>query len=116
MINGGSKQYCCTRGEALSLSYLNVGAAASLAAPQEDADRIGVKNYILCDSGTHSLTGLCMPREPLKDLLHFFWVIFSLPSKSLKDSARGFLEGVPSRYGALAEVLTDKGREFMGEF
>ena len=35
-------------------------------------------------------------------------------SKSSKDS--GVLKGVLSGYGALREILTDKGRECMGEF
>ena len=39
-----------------------------------------------------------------------------LPSKSSRDSARGFLEGVLSRYGAPGEVLTDQGKEFLVEF
>ena len=45
------------------------------------------------------------------------WVeLIPLPSKSSKNSARGLLEGVLSRYGAPGEILTDQGREFMGEF
>ena len=45
------------------------------------------------------------------------WVeLIPLPSKSSKDSAYGLLEGVLSRYGARREVLTDQGREIMGEF
>ena len=49
---------------------------------------------------------------------HFIkWVeLIPLPSKSSRDLARGFLEGVLTRYGAPREVLTDQGREFMGEF
>ena len=42
------------------------------------------------------------------------WVeLFPLPSKSSRDSARGFLEGVLSRYGAPTRALTDKGSKFM---
>ena len=45
------------------------------------------------------------------------WIeLIPLPSKSSKDSARGLLEGVLSRYGAPGEILTDQGREFIGEF
>ena len=45
------------------------------------------------------------------------WVeLITLTWKSSHDSARGFLEGVLSRYGALGEVLTYQGREFLGEF
>ena len=45
------------------------------------------------------------------------WVeLIPLPSKSSRDSARGFLEGVLSRYGAHGEVLTDQGKGFLGEF
>ena len=41
------------------------------------------------------------------------WVeLIPLPSKSSRNSARGLLEGVLSRYGALGEILTDQGREF----
>ena len=45
------------------------------------------------------------------------WVeLTPLPSKCSKDAARALLEGVLSRYGALAEVLTNQGSEFKGEF
>lgn len=45
------------------------------------------------------------------------WVeLISLPSKPSKDSVRGLLEGVLSRYGAPQEILSDQGREFIGEF
>ena len=45
------------------------------------------------------------------------WVeLIPLPSKSSKDSARGILEGVLNRYGAPGEILTNQGREFIGEF
>ena len=45
------------------------------------------------------------------------WVeLIPLPSKSSRDSARGLLEGVLSRYGAPGEILTDQGKEFDGEF
>ena len=45
------------------------------------------------------------------------WVeLIPLPSKSAKDSAWGLLDGVLSRYGAPGEILTDQGKEFMGEF
>ena len=39
-----------------------------------------------------------------------------LLSKSSRDAARGLLECVLSRFGALGEILTDQGREFQGEF
>ena len=39
------------------------------------------------------------------------WVeLVPLPSKSSRDSARGLLEGVLSRYGAPGEILTDQGK------
>lgn len=42
------------------------------------------------------------------------WVqLIPLLSKSSKDSARGFMVGVLSRYNAAREVLTDQGHEFM---
>ena len=45
------------------------------------------------------------------------WVeLIPLPSKSSRDAARGLLECVLSRYGSPGEILTDQGREFMGEF
>ena len=45
------------------------------------------------------------------------WVeLIPLPSKSSRDSARGLLDGVLSRYGAPGEILTDEGTEFRGEF
>ena len=45
------------------------------------------------------------------------WVeLVPLPSKSSRDSARGLLEAVLSRFGALGEILTDQGSEFCGEF
>ena len=45
------------------------------------------------------------------------WIeLIPLPSKSSRDSARGLLEGVLSKYGAPGEILTDQGREFDGEF
>ena len=44
------------------------------------------------------------------------WVeLIPLPSNSSKDSARGLVVGLLSRYEAPREVLTDQGREFMGE-
>ena len=45
------------------------------------------------------------------------WVeCIPLPYKSSKNSARGLLEGVLSRYKAPGEVLIDQGREFIEEF
>ena len=41
--------------------------------------------------------------------------LIPLPSKSSKDSARGFLKGILGRYRAPGEVLTDQRRKFMGE-
>ena len=42
--------------------------------------------------------------------------LIPLPSKSFKDFAPGIPKGVPSPYRAPGEILTDPGREFMGEF
>ena len=39
--------------------------AASLAAPQEDVDRIGAGHYICCNLYTQTLMGLSTPREPV---------------------------------------------------
>ena len=45
------------------------------------------------------------------------WVeLIPLPSKCSKDAARALPEGVLSRYGAPAEVLTDQGSESKEEF
>ena len=45
------------------------------------------------------------------------WIeLIPLPSKSSRDSARGLLEGVLSRYGAPGVILTDQGPEFEGDF
>ena len=45
------------------------------------------------------------------------WIeLIPLPSKAARDSARGLLEGVLSRYGAPGEILTDQGKEFDREF
>ena len=45
------------------------------------------------------------------------WIeLIPLPSKSSRDSARGLLEGVLSRYGAPGVILTDQGTEFEGDF
>ena len=44
------------------------------------------------------------------------WVELNVsPSKSSKDSARGFPEGVLRRYKVPGEVLPDHGRDFMRE-
>ena len=41
------------------------------------------------------------------------WVeLIPLKSKTSAGTAHGFLEGVPSRYGAPGEVITDQGGEF----
>ena len=42
--------------------------------------------------------------------------LIPLPSKSSRDSPRGLLDGVLSRYGAPGEILADQGTEFKGEF
>ena len=45
------------------------------------------------------------------------WVeLIPLPSKSSRDSARGLLQGVLSKYGPPGEILIDQGTEFKGEF
>ena len=45
------------------------------------------------------------------------WIeLIPLPSKSSRDSARGLLEGVLSRYRAPGVILTNQGKEFDGEF
>lgn len=49
---------------------------------------------------------------------HFsrFVVIVALPDKSARSTALAFGTGVLAHFGACAEVLTDCGREFQGEF
>ena len=58
------------------------------------------------------------PTYVLVCIEHFTkWVeLIPLPSKCSKDAARALLEGVSSRYGAQAKVLTDQGSEFKGDF
>ena len=40
----------------------------------------------------------------------------ALPDKFSEGAAYAFLDQVLSRFGAPMEVLTDQGREFLGEF
>ena len=47
---------------------LNDGAAFSLAAALEDANWIGVGQYLCDNLCTQTLTGLCTPRKPLLNL------------------------------------------------
>jgi transposase-like protein len=42
--------------------------------------------------------------------------LVALPDKFSEGAAYSFLDRVLSRFGAPAEVLTDQGREFLGEF
>lgn len=42
--------------------------------------------------------------------------VVTLPDKFSEEVAYAFLEKVLSRFGALVEVLTDQGREFLKEF
>jgi hypothetical protein len=45
------------------------------------------------------------------------WIeLVALPDKFNEGAAYSFLDRVLSRFGALAELLTDQGREFLGEF
>ena len=45
------------------------------------------------------------------------WVeVVALPTKSSANVARSFLDNVLSRFGVPGVVLTDQGKEFMGEF
>ena len=45
------------------------------------------------------------------------WIeLIALPSKSSGNVARTFVDNILSRFGAPAEVLTDQGTEFQGEF
>jgi hypothetical protein len=45
------------------------------------------------------------------------WIeLVALPDKFSEDASYSFLDRVLSRFGALAEVLTDQGQEFLGEF
>jgi transposase-like protein len=45
------------------------------------------------------------------------WIeLVVLPNKFSEGAAYSFLDRVLSRFGAPAEVLTDQGREFLGEF
>jgi hypothetical protein len=45
------------------------------------------------------------------------WIeLVALPDKFSEGAAYSFLDCVLSRFGAPAEVLTDQGREFLGEF
>jgi hypothetical protein len=45
------------------------------------------------------------------------WIeLVALPDKFSEGAAYSFLDRVLSRFGAPAEVLTDQGREFLGEF
>ena len=45
------------------------------------------------------------------------WVeLIPLPSKCAKDATRALLEGVLSRFGAPAEIITNQGGKFKGEF
>lgn len=45
------------------------------------------------------------------------WIeLVALPDKFSEDAAYGFLDHVLSRFGAPVEVLTDQGREFLGDF
>jgi transposase InsO family protein len=42
--------------------------------------------------------------------------LVALPDKFSEGAAYSFLDHVLSRFGAPAEVLTNQGREFLGEF
>ena len=45
------------------------------------------------------------------------WIeLISMPSKSSSNVARTFIENILARFGAPAELLTDQGTEFQGEF
>jgi transposase InsO family protein len=45
------------------------------------------------------------------------WIeLVALPDKFSEGAAYSFLDRVLSRFGAPTEVLTDQGREFLGEF
>lgn len=45
------------------------------------------------------------------------WIeVYPIPDKSAVHTTRGFISCVLARFGAPAEVVTDGGREFMGEF
>jgi transposase InsO family protein len=45
------------------------------------------------------------------------WIeLVALPDKFSEGAAYSFLDRVLSRFGAPAKVLTDQGREFLGEF
>ena len=45
------------------------------------------------------------------------WVeVVAIPTKEFCETARVFRQYVLCRYGAPAEVLTDQGTEFRGEF
>jgi transposase InsO family protein len=45
------------------------------------------------------------------------WIeLVALPDKFSEGAAYSFLDCVLNRFGAPAEVLTDQGREFLGEF
>ena len=45
------------------------------------------------------------------------WIeLVALPDKACEGTAYAFLDRVLSRFGAPAEVLTDQGTEFLGEF
>ena len=45
------------------------------------------------------------------------WIeLVALPNKFSEGAAYAFLDRVLSRFGAPAEVLTDQGNEFLGEF
>jgi hypothetical protein len=45
------------------------------------------------------------------------WIeLVALPDKFSEGAAYSFLDHVLSRFGAPTEVLTDQGREFLGEF
>jgi transposase-like protein len=45
------------------------------------------------------------------------WIeLVALLDKFSEGAAYSFLDRVLSRFGAPAEVLTDQGREFLGEF
>ena len=66
--------------------------AASLAAPQKDADRIGVGNYILCNFCIRTSMGLCTPREPLLKSLPNSLCILCMGSASILDPTIILLE------------------------
>jgi hypothetical protein len=45
------------------------------------------------------------------------WIeLVALPQNSLELAAMAFLDWVLARFGALSEVLTDQGHEFLGAF